>query len=71
MRWIIARTKSKRPSLMHLIDTEYIYETRCGLDVYGWSRAYFNLPVPQVACMKCTRADKKDRQGYAATLVSE
>jgi hypothetical protein len=52
--FVVARTGSGRPSLMHLTDTN-ILVTRCGLIMRGWSRAYTNTPIPAILCKKCAK----------------
>lgn len=50
-QWVIARTARKRPTLMHLVADGG--KTACGSDLTGWSRAYFDAPIPQVTCIRC------------------
>lgn len=49
--FIIARTASHRPTLMHVLVN--LEKTACGLDVSAWSRAYLEKPVLQIMCLKC------------------
>jgi len=51
--WVVARTARKRPTLMHLLDPNRPGLTVCGVDVSGWSRAYFEMPIPQIECLNC------------------
>lgn len=54
--YVIARTFKKRPTLMHIIsDYQGSYLTVCGVVMEGWSRAYFDQPIPQVLCLRCQR----------------
>lgn len=59
MLWFMARTASKRPSLIHKIDTERYGYTVCGLEVTRWSRVYIETPFPEVQCMRCKAGDRK------------
>lgn len=54
--WALARTGTRRPSLMHKLRDDAIHLTLCGLDMSGWSRAYFETPIPQVECLRCRKA---------------
>lgn len=58
MTWVIARTKRKRPTLMHKIDPDNHFSTLCGVSLVGWSRAYSDRPIPQVQCLRCTRLER-------------
>lgn len=51
--YVVARTLSNRPTLMHKLAVRGEFKTQCGLDMSGWSRAYFPIPVPQILCKKC------------------
>lgn len=51
--FVIARTRRKRPSLMHKLDPDRARTTLCGIDLAGWSCAYFNEVIPQVECLRC------------------
>lgn len=51
MNYILARTASGRPSLMHKLGTAN--RTLCGLDITLWSRAYLATPISQILCKKC------------------
>lgn len=53
MRWIVARSASKRPTLMHMLVS--FDRTACGLDIRGWSRAYLEVPIPQIVCLHCKK----------------
>lgn len=60
MMYIIARTAKQRPTLMHKLSPRIFHEgtagqnmTVCGIDIRGWSRAYFTEAIPQVLCKKC------------------
>jgi len=53
IRYVIARTPSSRPTLMHAVSLTDLELTRCGLDTSGWSRAYTGQPVPQILCKRC------------------
>lgn len=50
--YVIARTGSSRPSLMHLLPPGVGSVTACGIDVSNWSRAYTNQPIEQVLCLR-------------------
>lgn len=60
--YIIARTRSNRPSLMHRLNVVDTSWTACGISLFGWSRAYFKVAVPEVLCKKCGRVTEKE--GY-------
>lgn len=54
--YVIARTARQRPTLMHALSALHGNQpgvTKCGVNTTGWSRAYFNQPIPQVMCLKC------------------
>lgn len=51
--YLIARTATKRPSLMHKITEDNYDKTICGLDVSHWSRTYTGTPILVILCMKC------------------
>lgn len=51
--WVVARTARKRPTLMHMLDPDRAGYTVCGVEVSGWSRAYFDAPIPQIECLRC------------------
>lgn len=51
--FVIARSASKRPTLMHKLSTGSSSLTACGISTAGWSRAYFDKPIPQVMCLHC------------------
>lgn len=55
MRFMVARTGSGRPSLMHAIHIDDFSTTTCGLDVSRWSRFYVERAIPQVLCKRCAR----------------
>ena len=54
-RFVIARTARHRPTLQHRVSDNDTGHTACGLDIRPWSRAYQELPIPQVICMKCEK----------------
>lgn len=51
--YVIARTPSSRPTLMHALSWVDPALTRCGLDTTKWSRAYMSSPVPEILCQRC------------------
>jgi len=51
--WALARTAAKRPALMHKMSSLHPGFTACGVDTRGWSKAYFEAPIPQVQCLRC------------------
>lgn len=55
MRFMVARTGSGRPSLMHAVHIYDISTTACGLDASRWSRFYVARAIPQVLCKRCAR----------------
>lgn len=55
MRFMVARTGSGRPSLMHAVDLSDFSTTTCGLDASHWSRFYVDRAIPQVLCKRCAR----------------
>ena len=56
--YVIARTARQRPTLMHILLKVNGFQTQCGADVHGWSRAYFTEPIPQVLCLRCKKGYK-------------
>jgi len=59
VRFVIARTARRRPTLQHRISEGDPTRTTCGLDLLPWSRAYQALPIPQVLCMKCQKEPER------------
>ena len=56
MKYLVARTMNGRPSLQHAIHPELgVNYSWCGIDVYGWSRAYSPHPIEQILCIRCAR----------------
>lgn len=54
MLYVIARTAKHRPTLMHIVgQSGQSNYTECGVFISGWSRAYFDAPIPQVLCLRC------------------
>lgn len=53
--WVIARTATGRPTLMHQLEEDYGDRSSCGLDVTQWSRAYKAEPIKEIACIKCAK----------------
>lgn len=53
--YVIARTARQRPTLMHRVMSSNPHATACGVQIVGWSRAYFTEPIPQVLCLRCKR----------------
>jgi hypothetical protein len=51
MLYVIARSFSKRPTLMHIVGIHS--RTLCGTDLSMWSAAYRHEPIPEVMCMRC------------------
>lgn len=56
VRYVIARTPSSRPSLMHKTREDDIGMTLCGRDITAWSRAYMGTLIPQIFCLRCAAA---------------
>jgi len=52
--FVIARTAKRRPTLMHILSANHSGHTICGVDISPWSRAYFEEPIPQVLCQRCS-----------------
>lgn len=50
--YVIARGMSGRPTCQHLLVDGTSSETRCGLDISGWSRSFMKLPIEAVLCKK-------------------
>lgn len=65
-QYVIARTRSNRPSLQHALSTgpntlnvKAEYMTACGIYMYGWSRAYQNKVIPEIFCYRCAKKLEK------------
>lgn len=56
MRYIIARTPSKRPTLQHILGRNGF--TLCGLDVAQWSRAYQRHAIAEILCLRCKARER-------------
>lgn len=54
MPYVVARTASKRPSLQHY--TPDHDRTACGMDITVWSRAYMQVEIKEIFCMKCKKS---------------
>lgn len=54
--FILARTAHGRPSLQHVLVEDFSDETRCGLDVSQWSRAYQATAIKEILCKKCGKS---------------
>lgn len=53
-RYVVARGASKRPTLQHVVGSNYSW-TLCGLQMVNWSRAYQVEPIGAILCIKCRR----------------
>lgn len=53
MRYVLARTPSKRPTLQHAMDERRSTHTACGLPISTWSRAYQDRPIKVILCKRC------------------
>jgi hypothetical protein len=51
MLYVIARSLSKRPTLMHVVGVKS--RTLCGTDISMWSAAYRQDVIKEVLCIKC------------------
>ncbi len=54
-KWVRGRTRRKRPTLTHLINTKDPRYTACWLDTWQWPwRRYTDLPGDSLfICMRC------------------
>lgn len=55
-QYVIARTAAKRPTLMHKVVSAT--HAACGVRIDTWSRAYFNVAIPQLLCRNCEVSTK-------------
>lgn len=63
LKYVIARTASHRPSLMHRVEPSDLSQTLCGLDMTGWSREYLAAPLDTMVCWRCEPA-RNPRKGW-------
>ena len=59
--YMIARTRSGKPTLQHRLQATDHTQTVCGLDATRWSRAYQVYAISAIFCKKCQRALEKDK----------
>lgn len=52
-QFVIARTGSGRPALMHAIAPDDW--TQCGLDIRAWSKSYHHDAIPNFLCKRCAK----------------
>jgi hypothetical protein len=52
--YVVARTGKGRPTLMHIMRGGAPVAL-CGVFMQGWSRAYFDQPIPQILCIRCNK----------------
>ncbi len=52
-RYVIARTASKKPTLMHQINPQDTNMTVCGWDMSAWSLVYFEKAFDVLMCRRC------------------
>lgn len=55
MKYVIARSQAKRPTLQHGVSSYRSEVTLCGYEITGWSRSFSDAPIPAVLCMKCKK----------------
>jgi len=60
--YIVARTRSGRPSLMHRLNSNDLDKTVCGIMVWEWLPAYVSKPLLPILCKRCAVAFEKE--GY-------
>ena len=58
MKYVIARTFKRRPTLMHTVDPFNPGQALCGHSLLTWSRSYFDRPIDNLHCLRCASREK-------------
>lgn len=67
--YVVARSFTKRPTLMHVLNASHPDRTLCNVDLTRWSRAYLDEVIPQILCTRCATIVIRDNASRGTVVT--